>query len=70
MTQDLHFTILVKAFTNHILVKSTYFTNHIEWIKQKIIMVLKPADKYQIIQQSHKFKNILIDDFQHHPFFC
>ena len=31
-------------------------------------MVLKPANKYQIIWQRHIFKNILIDDFQHHPF--
>ena len=31
-------------------------------------MVLKPASMYQIIQQSDKFKNILIDGFQHDYF--
>ena len=41
--------------------------NHIEWTEQKI-MVLKPANKYQIIQQCHHFKNILIGNFHHHPF--
>ena len=30
-------------------------------------MVLKPANKYQIIWQCHNFKSILIDGFQHHP---
>ena len=28
-------------------------------------MVLKPAQKYQIIWQFDNFKNILIDDFEH-----
>ena len=31
-------------------------------------MVLKPASKYQIIQYSDNFKNILIDDNHHHLF--
>ena len=31
-------------------------------------MVFKLAKKYRIIQQSHNFKNILIDDFKHHRF--
>ena len=53
------FTILVKVFTNHILVKKTNFTNHIEWVKHKIIMVLKPVNKHQIIWQCHNFKTFL-----------
>ena len=31
-------------------------------------MVLKPANKYQLIRQCHIFKKILIDICQHHPF--
>ena len=30
-------------------------------------MVLQPANKHQIIQECHNFKNILINDFQKHP---
>ena len=30
-------------------------------------MVLKPANKYKIIQQCQNFENIFIDDFLHHP---
>ena len=29
---------------------------------------LKTTNKYNIIWQCHNFKNILIDNFQHHPF--
>ena len=43
--------------------------NHIEETEHKV-MVLKPANKYQIIRQSHTFKNILIDNVHHHPFLC
>ena len=32
------------------------------------IMVLKPTNKNQIIWHCHNFKNILINDFQNHPF--
>ena len=39
-----------------------------ERTEHKIMMVFKPANKYQIICQYHYFKNIIIDDFQHHPF--
>ena len=61
-TRDLHFTILVKVFTNHILAENTYFTNHAEWIEHNI-MVLKPANKNQIIRPCH---NSLITDYQYH----
>ena len=67
MTRDSYFWILVEVFTNYILAENTYFMNHIERTERKII-VLKPANKYQIIQQGHNFKNILVDDFQHHSF--
>ena len=46
-TCDLYFTILVEVFTNHILAKNRYFTNHIECTENKIAF-LKPAHKYQI----------------------
>ena len=32
-------------------------------------MILKTANKYQIIWQCHNFKNILVDDYQHNLFF-
>ena len=67
MTCDSNFMILVKLFLNHFLAENTYFTNHIEWSEHKII-ILKPAKKYQIIQQCHNFKNFLINNFQHCPF--
>ena len=66
------FTILFEVFTNHLLGENTCFTNHIESTEHKIV-VLKPAIKYQIIWKCHNFKNILIEDFQHHLFewkFC
>ena len=66
-TQDLYFKILVKVFMNHTLAKNKYFTNKIEWKKHKI-MILEPADKYQIIQSCHIFKNILTDHYQNHSF--
>ena len=31
-------------------------------------MILKTANKYQIIWQCHNFKNILADDYQHNLF--
>ena len=31
-------------------------------------MFLKPAHESQIIRLCRNFKNVLIDDFQHHPF--
>ena len=67
MTRDLYFTILVELFTNHILAENTHFKNHIETVEHKI-MVLKPANKHQAIQQCHNFKSILIKIFQCHPF--
>ena len=67
MTRDSYFWILVEVFRNYILAENTYFMNHIERTERKII-VLKPANKYQIIQRGHNFKNILVDDFQHHSF--
>ena len=66
-TPDSCFTILLKVFTNHILAENTYSTNHKEWGEHKII-VLIPANRYQIIRQYHSFKNILIDDYQYNPF--
>ena len=54
--------ILVEVFTNHILGKNTFQESYMGWAKCKI-MVLKPANMYQIIWQCQKLKNILIDDF-------
>ena len=65
MTHDSYFKILVEVFTNHILVESTYFTNRIEQTEHST-MILKFANKYQIIWQCHNFKSILVDD---HSFF-
>ena len=64
---DLYFMILAEVFMEHILTENTYFTNHIERTEHKI-MVLKPANKYQIIWQYHNLKNMLIGNCQHHPF--
>ena len=66
MTCDSNFTIFAEVFTNHTLAENTYFTNHVQWTEHKIM--LKPACKYQIIQQCHNFKNIVIKIFLHHPF--
>ena len=33
-------------------------------------MVLKPANKKQIILRCHNFENILNGNIQHHPFVC
>ena len=63
MTHDLYFKTLVQVFTNHVLAESTYFTNYIEWTDLKI-MILKSANKYQIICHCHNFKNTLINNFQ------
>ena len=65
--RDSHFTILVEIFRNHILAENTYFTKNIEWTEHEI-MVLKPANNYQIIWQCHDFKSILIYDLQAHLF--
>ena len=62
-TRDSYFTILV----DRNLAENTYFTNHMEWTEHRI-MVLKPANKYQIIWHCHNLKNTLINNFQHHPF--
>ena len=68
-THYLHFKILAEVFTNHILAKKTYITNHLAWTEHKI-MVLKPANKYKIICQFHNFENFLINDSLHHPMLC
>ena len=52
-TRDSYLTILFVVFTSHILGEKT----------ENKIMVLKPANMYQIIQYCHNFKN-----FQRHPF--
>ena len=57
---------LTLVFTNHILAENTFFTNHIKQTEHKI-MVLRHANRYQIIQQCHNFKNILINNFQYGP---
>ena len=67
MTHDSYFTILIEVFMNHISAENSNFRYHIERTEHKI-MILKPANKYQIIQRCHNFKNILIDNFQYHPF--
>ena len=48
MTHDSYFTILGEVFMNHIFAENKYFTDHIE-LREHKIMVLKPANKYQII---------------------
>ena len=65
--RDPYFSILIDVFTNHIVGENLYFSNHMKWTEQKI-MGFKPANKYRIIQRFLFLKNILIDDFQHHPF--
>ena len=65
MTHDSYFMVLVEVFTNHNLTENTYLTNHIVWTELKI-MVLKSANKYQIIRYYHNFENIVINDFRHH----
>ena len=52
------------SFANHILAENTYFLNHIEWTEHKI-MVLQPANKYQIIWKCYNFKIIFMDNFHH-----
>ena len=64
MTLDSYFMILVEVFTNHILAENTYFLNRIEWTEHKI-MVLQPANKYQIIWKCYNFKIIFLDNFHH-----
>ena len=66
-TYDSYFMILVQVFTNHTLAENTYFTNHLAWTEHTI-MVLKTTNKYKIIQESHNFEDILINDFLRHPF--
>ena len=56
------------SFILYILAANTYFMNRIESTKH-IIMVLKPANKYQITQYYHYFKRILINYFHHTPLF-
>ena len=58
---DSYFTILVEVFMNYILAENTYFINHKELAEHKI-MVFKSANNYQIIQQCHDLKSILIND--------
>ena len=41
--------ILVEVFMNYILVKNTYFMDHIYTVNKHKTMVLKPGNKYQII---------------------
>ena len=62
--RDFYFTVLVEVFTNH-LAESTYFPNHIEGTEHEI-MVLKPANTFQIIRCCPNFEKILIDGFRHH----
>ena len=52
---------------NYILAENTYFINHKELTEHKI-MVFKSANNYQIIQQYHDLKSILINDLWHHAF--
>ena len=47
MTYHLYFLILGEVFTKHILAENTYFTNYLDWTEHKV-MVLNPANKYQI----------------------
>lgn len=70
MTHDSCFIILVKVFRNNISLVSQDLRNHIDQTERKI-MVLKPKNKCQVIWHGHSFRNILNEDFQHHPFlFC
>ena len=60
-TCDSDFPILVQVFKKYIWAENTYFMNHIEWTEYNI-MVINPANKYQIIWQCQNFKKNLIDD--------
>ena len=66
MTCDSCFTTQFEVFTNHILAENAYFLNNLGWPEHKI-MVLKPTNKYKFIQKCHSFKNIFINNLQHHP---
>ena len=59
--------IIFEIFTNDILAENIFQEPYRVNSTHKI-MVLKPANNYRIIQHCHKFKKILVNDFQHHPF--
>ena len=59
------FTILVEVFTNHILAKKHIFHESYRVNKTQDYEI---ANKYQINRQFYHFKNIFINDSQHHPF--
>ena len=65
--RDLCITILVKVFTNWILTEITYFTKPCR-VNTTQDYGLELANKYQIIWQCHRFKNTLIEGFQHQSF--
>ena len=47
-THDSYIMILVEVFANHILGENTFQESYMGWAKYKI-MVLKPANMYQVI---------------------
>ena len=69
MTRGSYSTALVEVFMNDILAENTYFTNHLGWTGHKI-MVLKPTNKYKIIQQWHNFESILNNFLHHQTLYC
>ena len=63
-TYHSYFTILVEIFTNHILAKNIFHQSYRVTKRQ----YYEIANKYLINRQFHYFKNIFIDDSQHHSF--
>ena len=67
-TRDSYFTILVDDLTFCILVENTHLKKTLEFTEHKLL-AWKPANKCQIIWQYQNFKNILVNEFQHHSYF-
>ena len=65
-TRDSYFTILVEVFTKTHSRKHIFHESHRVNRTHDYGLASIPASMYQITQQCHNFKNILIDDFQHH----
>ena len=71
-TRDSYITILIKIFTNHILAKSAYFTNRIEWTEQDYgLKTGKQVPNYSTLRwfQKHSYRRYpaIIYFFEGHP---
>ena len=63
--------ILKSVFTNHILVKKTYFANHIEWINYKIIIKIIKSLWFQEHKNNFSSRNAkkhVLNVWQKHTF--